>query len=396
MVLMKKRTPVDEALQGLLDQITPISEVEEIDVEDADQRVLAEDIISEVNAPSYSRAAMDGYAVRSGDTLGAADAPVQLKIGDRIEDGTCVPVHTGSSMPEGADAVVMLEDTETADDAMVEVKVHVHPGKHVGSIGEDVQKGEKVFSSGHQLRPCDIALLLSINVTHIKVFRKPVVSVIPTGEELVSRNSDKTPEVGEVLETNGLMIGMYARRWNSTVIENEPIKDDSELIANTLLHAAKTSDLVVTAGGTSVGRRDYLPEVLGRIGTLLVHGVAMSPGKPTAIGVVEGKPVICLPGYPVACMISLLTFVKPAIEKIGSTPMKPELTTEAVLTRKITSKAGYRTYTRVSVENGEVTPIMSAGSGILSSLGRSNGLVVVPEDVEGYDQGENVKVIIIE
>ncbi len=386
-MMFKSLTPVDHALEVFLAQITPVERVEDVPLREATGRVLAHSIIAENDVPSYRRAAMDGWAVRAEDTDGASNsAPLTLHIGDDVAPDVAVRVHTGSKMPTNANAVVMIEDTERVDE-MVEIRTQVHPFENVGEQGEDVRKGEKVLDAGHALRPVDIGLLASLGLTSIEVYEKPIAAVVPTGEELVSSH----PAAGEIIETNGLMNSLLVEQWGARSRYQHFVPDDSELIKAALQHDVD-ADLIITTGGTSVGQRDLVPQAVKALGSVLVHGIAMSPGKPTALGVVGGTPIACLPGFPVACLIASFVFVRPAVHLLAHKPPSAARLTQGRLTRKLVGKPGFRAYARVTLKGGQVYPIMVSGSGILSSLAKANGLVIIPENVEGYDEGTVVDV----
>ncbi|MHC1756748.1 MAG: gephyrin-like molybdotransferase Glp [Methanosarcina sp.] len=394
--IFKERTSVDEALRLFLESISPLRHTDEVPLEACVGRVLAEAVISGRNVPHYRRAAMDGYAVRASDTQGASSAnPVLLQLSDSIEEGTSMWIHTGAALPQGADAVVMVEDTVTAGD-MVEIRVQVYPGRNVGQVGEDIKREDLVFEEGHFLRPCDAAVLASLGLDRAKVFRKPVVAVIPTGDELVGREkAGEVPPPGMVLETNGLMSALYVEMWGGIPRCTGIIRDLPESIKEAV-EANLDADLILLSGGTSVGKRDHAPGVVKSLGKLLVHGVGLSPGKPAALGIIGKTPVVCLPGYPVAGLVALYFFVRPGIRKLGSMPEMPEIVLRKRLAAKISSKVGYVNFIRVVFEGDRVRPLMGAGAGVLSSVAKADGYVLVPEHVEGYEEGREVDVFLIE
>ncbi|MCK4937327.1 MAG: molybdopterin molybdotransferase MoeA [Methanosarcinales archaeon] len=390
--LFRSRMDVDTAKKIFLDAIHPIERKESIPIEAANGRVLASDIEAEQNVPHYKRAAMDGYALKANDTLGAAvPSPVLLTLTDGdVSPDTCHRVHTGSAIPKGADAVVMLEDTR-ASGTTVEILSQLHPGKHVGDIGEDVAAGELLLSSGHLLRPGDMAVLASTGISDVEVYHRPLVAIIPTGEEVVPMG--KPLEAGQVWETNSLMTASYVRKVGGFPRINDIVTDDPELIRQAI-HNNSDADMIVISGGTSVGERDHVPAAVETLGELLVHGIAISPGKPMALGVIKDKPILCMPGYPVAGLVALLVFGIPAIQKLGHIPYRPETVVSLPLKEKITSRQGYQTYVRVCIKNEGVEPVMASGAGILSSVARADGYVVVPPNIEGYGAGTEVEVIL--
>jgi molybdopterin molybdotransferase len=392
--MFKKRTSAEEAMDLFLRSIQPLLKMEVLPIENCDGRIIAENIIAGIDVPHYRRAAMDGFAVIASETLGAGTgSPLILRLGNNIEKGTCVRVHTGSPMPDGSDAVVMMEDTVLRGDC-VEIFTQIHPFKNVGAIGEDIRKGEIILNEGHRPRPCDIAVLASLGIGNIRVFRKPLVLIIPTGEELVPRGKKNLKE-GEVYETNGLMSAMYIRKWGGIPRLLDIVTDSPEMIREAI-KSNLDADMVITSGGTSVGKRDYVPSVVESMGKLLVHGVGISPGKPAALGIINGKPVVCLPGYPVAGFVALFYFARAALRKLGHIPDRPDRSVRAVLYEKIAGRTGYKTFARVKLDNGKAIPLATSGAGILSSVSKADGFVIIPENIEGLNAGEEVEVVLIE
>lgn len=393
-MMFKKRTNADEAKELFLKAVKPLSGDELLPVVDCDGRSIAGDVTAGIDVPHYRRAAMDGFAVRASDTLGAgSSSPVVFKLGQHIEKGICVRVHTGSPVPQGADAVVMLEDTVSYD-GNIEIYTQMHPLKNVGEIGEDIRRGDVILRKGQRLRPCDIAVLASLGINNIKVARKPQVAIIPTGEELVPRGKQELKE-GEIYETNGLMASLYARKWGGIPRLLDIVTDDPEKI-KLAITSNLDADMIIISGGTSVGKRDYVPAVVGSMGDILVHGVGISPGKPTALGIIDGKPVVCMPGYPVAGIVALYWFARPALWKLGNLPDEPDRVIRAVLSEKIPSRTGYKTFARVKLDNGKAIPLAISGAGILSSVSKADGFVIISENTEGLSAGEVVDVVLIE
>jgi molybdopterin molybdotransferase len=392
-------TSTEGALSVFLSSFDPLPRTETVRLEDAGERVLASDVRAPRDVPHYDRSAMDGYAVVAEDTFGSskdAGAILRLVSGDSIASGECKQVHTGSPMPEGADAVIMLEYVEATADG-IEALAQVSPGQNVGPRGEDVKRGEAVFHEGRQLKPSDVGLLASMGLTKVSVYERPRVLIVPTGEEIVPRGEEPGP--GQMNESNGVMNYLYVKRFGGMPAVHGIVSDKKEALAAALMEGA-AYDLIVTTGGSSVGRRDLIVDVLSSSGKALVHGVAIKPGKPVALGLVEanGKniPIVCLPGYPAACAIDSMVFVDPAVKKLGHLPPTRYRTERALLTRKVHSEPGFRTYTRVSIEGGRATPLRTKGSGVLSSIAQADGYVVIPEDVEGREAGEEVEVVFLE
>lgn len=392
--MFKKRINAQKSRELFLNSFEPLSQIEILPIEECDGRIIAENIIAGIDVPHYRRAAMDGFAVMASETLGAGTgSPVILRLANTMEKGACIRVHTGSPMPEKSDAVVMMEDTVFYGDK-VEIFAQIHPLKNVGAIGEDVQKGENIITRECLLRPCDIAVLASLGIGSIKVFKRPLVVIIPTGEELVPRWK-KNLEDGEVYETNGLMSAMYIRKWGGIPRLLDIVTDSPEKIKEAIT-SNLDADMIITSGGTSVGKRDFVPEVVESIGKLLVHGVGISPGKPTALGIINGKPVLCMPGYPVAGIVALFFYGKAAFRRLGRIPDEPERIVQAELSEKIAGRTGYKTFARVKIDNGRAIPLATTGAGILSSVSKADGFVIIPENIEGRNAGEKVEVVLIE
>ncbi|MEZ5334755.1 MAG: molybdopterin molybdotransferase MoeA [Methanolobus sp.] len=323
-MLFRERTDVGKAKELFLAEIKGMERTEQLPVESAIGRILSISVLAPRNVPHYRRSAMDGYAVRSADLIGASPTnPVMIQVEDEIMEGTCAPVNTGDYVPDDADAVLMMEDTISIGD-MIEIRAQVHPGKNVGEIGEDVRKNEIIFNKGHLLRPCDIAVLASLGIHEVKVYAKPVVAIIPTGNDLLPLPGDDVPPPGKTLDINSLMIGEYVEKWGGVARYCNIVPEDKQLIEDAV-KANLDTDMIVVSGGTSVGDRDYVPAVVEKLGKKLVHGVGLSPGKPTALGVAENVPILCMPGYPAAGLVALFAFGKPALKKAGNIPNLPDI-----------------------------------------------------------------------
>ena len=390
----KEVTRVDDALERLRDVVSPHGRTDRVPLRVAEGRALAEPVSAVRNVPHYARAAMDGWAVRAEDTFGAGDrSPAVLREADRegpVGPNEAARVHTGSELPEGADAVVMVEHTDRFGDE-VEVFDAVAGGENVAPPGEDVAADQPLFEPGHRLRPSDLGLLKATGVREVEVYERPTVGVIPTGEELVQGD----PDPGEVVETNGLTVSRYVERWGGAATYRDVVTDEEPAL-RAAIERDLTKDVVVTTGGSSVGERDLVPGVVAELGEVLVHGVALKPGHPVALGLVEDTPVLMLPGYPVACIVNAVQFLRPVLKRAGGYPLPDHPTVEARLSRKIASEPGVRTFARVSLDTagGErvATPTRASGSGVLSSVALADGWVVVPEGTEGYDEGQTVNV----
>lgn len=384
--MFKELYGVKEARRLLLEICRPLERLETIPLSEGAGRVLALDITSKVNVPSFNRAAMDGFAVSAAETMGASpNNPISLT--------NPVPLRTGAAIPEGTDAVLMREDAIVRT-KIVEITAQVHPGRNVAIIGEDVAAGDQVLLKGHRLRPPDIALLAALSISKLDVYERPKVAIIPTGSELVPIDTKTDLLPGQAREINSIMTSLYVKAWGGEASVSPIVPDDPDTIKEAIQNHTKF-DMILLSGGTSVGDKDFAPYCISELGDLLVHGLRMTPGKPTAVGHVRDVPVICLPGYPVAALAALYQLVRPALLKMAHLP-DIQKTVVATLSEKIVSRPGYFTVARVKLHDGFAEPIMTSGAGILSSVTRSDGLVLVPEEIEGVEIGEKVEVILLE
>jgi len=340
------------------------------------------------SSPPFDAAGMDGIAVRAAATTAASETtPLWL------EAGHYDVVDTGDPMPDGRDAVVMREHVHYDAGGRAELRAAVPPYQHVRSIGEDVAAGELLLPEGHRLRPIDLAAAAAAGQTRLTVRRKPVVLILPTGDEV--RPVGTEPGPGEILDTNSLMLAGQAREagCEAEVLPIEP--DDPDRIAATVREAAARCDLLIVIAGSSAGRDDYTARVVAREGTLAVHGVAVRPGHPVVLGVVGRAPVIGAPGYPVSASLTFDIFALPLLAELSGAPPRPRPRTVARLARKLASPLGLDDWVRVrlgAVGGGLVATPLPRGAGVLTSLVRADGLLVVPAGVEGHHAGATVSV----
>ncbi|MCQ4152759.1 MAG: molybdopterin molybdotransferase MoeA [Archaeoglobi archaeon] len=399
----KVQERVETALRRIFDNIRILG-IETVNLYNCVGRVLAENIFSEFDIPRFDRSAMDGYAVLAEDTFGASDMnPVLIKlIGEvrvgevpnfDVSSGFAVRIFTGSALPKGANAVVPLEFSEIAGE-YIKILRSVTPYKNVSRAGEDLRKGELVLRRGEILQPQDAGILASLGFETVKVYRKPKVAVISTGDELVEPG--KKLEGAKIYNSNNPMICNALLELGFYSVSLGIVKDKFEEIERKLFDGLQY-DMVVFTGGTSVGERDLVPEVVEKYGNILFHGVAMKPGMPTAFGLVDNKPVFMLPGSPAACLLAFNTFVIPALYRMMNVRIVERKGTvkKGVLESRIPSELGVRSIIRVYWDNGKVFPIQISGSSVLSSLVRANAILIVPEDLEGYEAGEEVEVRLI-
>lgn len=396
----QKLTSIDQALKNLLDALR-IGKLKTttVDLPLALNRILAENIIAEESLPGFDRSAVDGYAVRAEDTVGSSQFnPKILKIVEKneISTGQVRQIWTGKPILKGANAVVMLENTKQTD-GEVEVWTPLTPWENVSTKGEDVQKGEMALEAGIRLKPQHLGMIAAFGKAEVKVFAKPKVAILTTGNELVEIGGK--PETSQIFDSNRLIISSMCRELGAQPLDLGIARDDIHEVVKKLRTGIEKADLIITTGGTSVGAADFVPEALNKIGEpgVIVHGVAMRPGMPTALAVVEGKPIIALSGNPVAAMIGFDVFAKPLIRRmLGLKQAEPRPTVSAKITRRVNAALGRRTFVRVRVSQsrGEflAEPVSTKGSGLISTMTKSNGYVMVPENREGLEEGEIVSV----
>jgi len=396
----QKLTRVDEALQTWLD-VLKVKKCREVLVplDKALNRVLATDLTAEEDLPRFDKSAVDGYALRAGDTTGATQfksVTFHLTEAEQVGAKQARQIWTGNPIPKGADAVVMIENTKKADGEL-EVWVQLARGGNVSKKGEDVKKGETVLKAGTRLKSYHIALLAAMGKTEAEVAEKPRIAILATGNELVEVGSQ--PSGNQIFESNRIMLSAMCRELGAEPMDLGIAKDDVAEIAEKLTTGLRKCDAVITSGGTSVGRLDLVPDAVNNSGKpgVIVHGMALRPAMPTALAALDGKAVMVLSGNPVAAVIGFEVFARPLIcLMLGMKHVEPRPTVSAVLTRKVATALGRKTFVRVRVtqKNGEfrAEPVSARGSSAISTMTRGNGFVMVPENREGVREGEVVAV----
>ena len=362
---------------------------ERIPVGEALGRVTSEAVIAKISSPFYHSAAMDGVAVRFIDTFGASETkPKRLHVPDQA-----VYVDTGDPMPDGFNAVIMIEDVEKVSESEIEILKPATPWQHVRLVGEDIVATELIISENHIIRPVDMAAMLASGHTTIMARKKPVVTVIPTGTELVEPGSEL--HKGDIVDFNSTMLSAMATECGAQGVRKHIVKDNADLLRKSILDALADSDLVLINAGSSAGREDFTSDVIAGIGAVIVHGVAIKPGKPVILAIVHGKPVIGIPGYPVSAALTFNLFVKPLLSAmLGLGAPNPDTLT-AKLSRQVASSLGAEEFIRVklgSVSGVLVATPVTRGAGALMSLVRADGIISVPAQSEGIGGGLEVKV----
>ncbi len=391
--------PVKEA-QKIIESILTQTGIEKIPLEDAHRRVLAEDLVSSLDSPNFDRSAMDGYALKAEDTFGFSEkTPAQLVIVDRIgagetskivlKSGEAVKISTGAPLPEGSNAVVMEEYT-LEDGDHLQVEASLTPGENVSYRGEDISHGDTVLKMGKPLKPQDLAIIASSGYEKVRVFKKPRVGVITTGSELVTPRPDISG--AEVINSNHFMLKALVESSLAvpTLIHS---RDNAELVEEQFEKLLETHDAIITTGGTAISKGDVVVDVADQLGQVLIHGVALRPGKPFAFAQVHDKPVFMLSGYPVAAMVQFDVLVRAPLQEMQNLKRATSYI-KKITTRKIPSTLGRTDYIRGKTEGDRVEPLKIKGSGIIRSLVESDCYIVIEENLEGVGEGEECKVLL--
>jgi putative molybdopterin biosynthesis protein len=364
-------------------------QAETIAVDQALGRITAEPVFASLSSPFYNASAMDGIAVRFKDTLGASETnPIRLSLGTMFEY-----VNTGNALPDKFDAVVMIEDVQPVDDNTVEIIAPVTPWKHVRTIGEDIVSTELILPDGHRIRPIDLGAMLATGLTEIAVRKKPTSIVIPTGSELVQPGSPLKP--GNIIEFNSRVLAGYLREWSIQADRSPIVSDSKDALKKAIINGTEKYDFVIINAGASVGSKDYTAQILAELGEVVLHGVNIKPGKPVILAIVNGKPVIGLPGYTVSAVITLNLFVRNLVDALLGTVSKPCRFLEATLSRPLSSKLGVEEFIRIKL--GKVGKTLMAspasrGAGAVMSLVQADGFLIVPSNSEGIGAGEQVNI----
>jgi len=406
--------PPDEARDKLLAALpTPNPDSESIDIISALGRILATDIHAPHPLPDFQRTTVDGYAVRANDTHGATDSlPAYLTLigevpmGDspsfELEPGQCALIHTGGMLPKNADAVVMLEYTQAVNENEVEISRAVANGESVIRIGEDVAQGQLVLSKGTYIRPAEIGGLMALGITKVEVVKKISIGLISTGDEVI--DPGKTPRPGQIRDVNTYTLGALIEKNGGKAVRYGIISDEFESLKKVAVQALNECDVIIITAGSSASMRDMTADVIRQLGEpgVLVHGINTRPGKPTILGVCDGKAVIGLPGNPVSALVNGYLFVIPVIEKLLSLNPKPRPTIQARLTVNLASQAGREDWWPVKlivdyqmkINNYQAEPIFGK-SNLIFTLANADGLLRIPPDATGLSAGEVVEVYLL-
>jgi len=381
--------PLQEAQDILREKIELPRYTEKIKTQDALGRVLAASVFAKRSMPAFHASAMDGIAVDSRKTIGADEQkPVILEI-----EKDFLVVDTGDPIPEGFDAVIMVEDIQWLNEREVEILAPAAPWQHIRPVGEDVVAGEIIVPAYHKLTPPDLGVLLAGGILEVEVLIPPKVGIIPTGSELI--RPEETVTTGKIVDFNSTVLAAYVTQWGAIPRTYPIIADDRELIKQGILEAMKNCDILVINAGSSAGREDYTAGIIRELGQVFVHGVATKPGKPVILGKIHHKPVIGIPGYPVSAYLALEWFVKPLIYSYFGIPEPKRQKVEVVLGRRVVSALGKEEFVRMTVGyvNGKyIANPLNRGAGVTMSLVKAHGLLRIPAASLGYEQGEKVEI----
>lgn len=389
-----ENTPLEEAYTRYMEKLQEAGALEPPDVEymtvdEALGRVTAAPVFARISSPHYHASAMDGIAVRAADTFGASEtAPVRLKLGSQA-----FPVDTGDPLPEDCDAVIMIEQVHRTAEDKVEIIAGAAPWQHIRPLGEDMVATEMIVPANHRLRPIDIGGILAGGITEVAVRALPQVAVLPTGTELV-QPGDKLLR-GSIIEYNSRIICGLVREWGGDPRRFPITADDYGTLRDIVARAVAENDVVVINAGSSAGSEDFTAAVIRELGEVVVHGVAIKPGKPVILGIVSGKPVIGVPGYPVSAVLNCELFLRPVVAAKAGVELPAREKLAAVFSRKVISPQGVDEFVRVklgAVGDKTVATPVSRGAGVLTSLIRADGIVRIPRHMEGFDAGTPVEV----
>ncbi|MCS7254671.1 MAG: molybdopterin molybdotransferase MoeA [Armatimonadetes bacterium] len=408
----KEFRPFDElvtyevALSVLFDCIKPIDRFEIVSIDKAVDRVLFEDACAKIDMPPFTRSAMDGYALISADTIGVSpENPKKFKVIGRLNAGeaatdilvsnnTCVEVATGAELPSGADAVVRIEDTSQINDEEVLIFVQVKPMTNVSLRGYDKHRGDLLFSSGEVLNAGKIGVLAASGYDKVKVYERPKVAILPTGDEIIEPGRELTR--GSIYDSNSYILLALVAKAGCQPIRFPPVKDSFQALCS-LINKVSTEDydiIVMTAGG-SVGKRDFAADVLSKLGELKFRGMRTRPGMPTLFAMVNGKPVVSMPGHPVSCYVVANVLLFPVLRRLSGVLKYEPICKRGILKKDVESPKDFHAFIAVSLHGKEVTPVFRY-SDMISTIGVANGYVEVPIGIEKIEAGLEVEVKLFE
>ena len=412
---IRETIPLEEARQLIANACRPIDRTERVRLVDANGRAAAVDVHSTRDVPPFSRAGMDGFAVRAEDTFGASRyEPKTLRVIDKVytgeipkksvEAGTAIEIATGAPMPHGADAVVMVEETERVEGSLatealakVAVLTPVYPRQNVGKQGADIVVGQTVIARGDVLNPSRIGALAALGVGDVEVYVRPTVAILSTGNEIADPGQELLP--GQIYDINKYTLSTIIQEHGGVPMPFSTAQDTIDALEEAIdgalgrrsLGEGGSCDMLVFSGGSSVGERDLILDVIGRKGDIVFHGIAVKPGKPTVFGTIEGKPMFGMPGYPTSCLSNAYMLLVPALRAMARLQPRHTATVSLPLGQRIVSTTGRHQFYTVKIVDGQAMPAFKA-SGDITSMSQADGYIEIPAQTDIVEKGERVNV----
>jgi molybdenum cofactor synthesis domain-containing protein len=394
-------TDRENAVKLIMENVKPINRVEAVPLGEAAGRVLAADVVAGFDVPPFDRASMDGYAVKAGDTSGATrDSPIRLRLigvqhagelyGGEVREGEALEIATGSSMPMGSDAVVMVEDTALEGDVVTVYKELV-AGRNMAPAGEDMKRGDHVLSSGTVLSPGMVGALAALGYTEAEMYEKPKVAIYSSGPEIVPQGTLLRP--GQIYDVNSYTLSAVIEANGGVPVKRGIMLDDVESIEAAVKDAAG-HDIGVFSGGSSVGVKDLFGEVMEGLGEVFFHGVRVKPGKPTLFGTVDGTPIFGMPGYPTSCLNNSYVFLAPAVRLMARLHPREDDVLRLPMGHRMESRSDREQFITVRVEEGRAYSVYKQ-SGDITSMAHADGYMVLPVGVGVVEEGEMVDVTLL-
>lgn len=390
---------LEEARRRIEAAVRPIERTERIPLADANGRVLAEDVVADVDVPPFDRAAMDGYAVRAKDTTGASQGHPRLlrrvetlytgQVAQRpVGAGECIEIATGAPMPEGADAVVIVEDTDGDTSDGVRVFAAVAPGQNIGRQGADIRRGQHLLQAGTMLTPSRVGAVAALGGNEVLVYARPRVAILSTGNEIIEPGQPLAP--GQIYDVNRFTLAAVASEHGAEPVSYRTVTDTIEDLSSAL-DTALQEDLLVFSGGSSVGERDLIMDLLAARGELIFHGIAVKPGKPTAFGRVSGKLFFGMPGYPTSCLSNAYILLAPVLRMMARLAPHTVRTVSLPLSARIASAPGRHQFYTVRIADGLAVPAFKS-SGDITSMSQADGYIEIPARDDVVEKGTMVDV----
>jgi molybdopterin molybdotransferase len=396
---IRETIPLEEA-RALIDKaIVPLTRRERVPILQANGRVLADDIVSDRDVPPFARAGMDGYAVVAEDTFGASRyEPKTLRVVEKVYTGEvptrrvnareAAEIATGAPMPEGADAVVMVEETERAGAEEVRILTPVYPRQNVGRQGADIVTGQTVLRAGEVLNPSRVGAIAALGITSVEVYQRPTIAILSTGNEIVEPGAPLAP--GQIYDINRFTLSAIISEHGGTPVPHQTAQDTLDDLERAIDRCLE-EDVLVFSGGSSVGERDLILDVIGRRGEIVFHGIAVKPGKPTVFGTIDGKSVFGMPGYPTSCLSNAYMLLVPALRRMAHLPPYQLRTITLPVGQRIVSTTGRHQFYTVRIVDGLAQPAFKA-SGDITSMSQADGYIEIPAQTDIVEKGQIVDV----